>query len=142
MAATEHADCSFDGSAVTCTCEEGHQGDGQTCDRVNPCDTNNGGCDANAACAFVEQDEDDEDCDDDATVGSVSHDDDEDGDDDYAVVCTCNEGFNGDDLTCAPVDPCTDVVCGTNATCDSTDGQCKCDEGYAGDPSVSCVGIP
>jgi hypothetical protein len=41
---------------------------------------------------------------------------------------------------CVPADPCLDVTCGANATCDS--GICSCDEGYVEDDDGVCTRRP
>jgi hypothetical protein len=61
----------------TCLCRMGYilnTVDLKTCDDKNECLSNNGGCDANAACVN--------------TVGSRT--------------CTCNANFTGDGIVCAP----------------------------------------
>ncbi len=68
------------------------------------------------------------------------------------VTCVCNDGylpdpgnqpdpfggFLGDAFGGCIADPCLDVTCGTNATCDPMSGECMCDEGFVGDPDVMC----
>ena len=91
-------------TASMCFCAQGYAPDPSgACIPMDPCATNNGGCDANATC--------------DASTGSV--------------VCTCNSGYVGDGTTCA-VDPCAANPCGTQgATCTDTIGgyTCTCNAG-------------
>lgn len=87
----------------------------------NPCATNNGGCDTNAACE--------------GTSGKA--------------VCTCKPGWAGDGKTCADVDECAsnNGGCGANATCTNTQGSrtCACSTGFADggtpDSGAGCTDI-
>ncbi len=65
----ENASCNSDN---VCECDPGFEGDGTTCDDVDECATNNGGCDENATCFN--------------TPG--------------ASTCVCNANYEGDGLTC------------------------------------------
>ena len=47
----------------------------------------------------------------------------------------CSDGCSGTRM-CCDIDPCVDINCGTNAHCE--DGQCLCDEGYEGNPTIAC----
>lgn len=67
----ENATC----TGNTCACDTGYEGDGLTCTDVDECMTDNGGCDANAACFNT----------------------------DGGRNCGCNTGFVGDGLTCRRV---------------------------------------
>ena len=86
--------CSGPAGSVTCACNSGWSGNGQSCVDVDECLTANGGCDANASCAN--------------TPGSRT--------------CTCRPGFSGSGLTCTSTsDTCTNAITlvfdgGLNAT--------------------------
>lgn len=62
-------------TGTTCACDTGYEGDGLTCTDVDECLTNNGGCDANAACFNT----------------------------DGGRNCGCNTGYVGDGVTCRQV---------------------------------------
>lgn len=49
----------------------------------------------------------------------------------------CMEDDEGDDEGGGKTDPCKDVTCGDNASCDN--GNCVCDDGYTGDPDTGCT---
>ena len=58
-------------------------------------------------------------------------------------ACVCDEGYDGDGLSCADINECntnTDA-CDANASCSNTDGsyECSCDEGFEGD-GFTCNG--
>lgn len=75
---------------------------------VNPCLTNNGGCDLNAQCT---------------NVGG-------------AAQCTCFAGWTGNGFSCTDVNECAsgNGGCDVNATCTNTAGSrtCACRTGYTG----------
>ena len=54
-----------------------------------------------------------------------------------SFTCTCNNGFEGNGVTCTDVDECTHGTpnCDTNATCTNTTGSffCSCNYGFSGD---------
>ncbi|MBL8923028.1 MAG: hypothetical protein JNJ54_29535 [Myxococcaceae bacterium] len=75
---------------------------------VNPCLTNNGGCDVNAQCT---------------NLGGVAQ-------------CACFPGWTGNGFTCSDVDECAsgNGGCHANATCTNTPGSrtCACRTGFTG----------
>jgi hypothetical protein len=89
-------------------------GDGVTCQDVDECTTNNGGCDANARCTN--------------TPGSRT--------------CACNTGYAGTGLACSDVNECLtgNGGCSSNATCTNTPGSrtCACNAGFTGN-GVTCT---
>jgi hypothetical protein len=55
--------------------------------------------------------------------------------------CTCNDGFEGNGVTCIPTDtPCAGNPCDANATCTNVDDsfECACNEGFEGD-GLTCT---
>jgi hypothetical protein len=85
-------------------------------DLVDECATNNGGCDANAACEDTAE----------------------------SFTCTCTDGYTGDGYTCTNVNECdtNSGGCDANATCEDTPGSfiCTCDDGYTGNGNT-CANI-
>ena len=114
----------IDTEALICSSSPGACADGYAADAdlacmfVNPCDTDNGGCDDNAVCTATNPDD---------------------------LSCTCQTGYSGDGQSCTFINPCdTDNGgCDDNATCSATnptDQACTCNTGYAGD-GYSCTFI-
>jgi len=102
-----------DGAALTATtpCFPGYAFDGAACAAIDNCQTNHGGCDANAACTMT---------------GPATS------------TCACNAGYAGDGATCAAIDSCLTANggCDANATCTSTGpgtNSCACNPGFDGD---------
>ena len=129
------------GHSVLCECNDGFDGDGQTCNDVNEC------IDARvlANMAFASSSKDTDTCDANAictnTLGSYT--------------CSCADGFVGDGQTCNDVNECIDArvlasnsssqdpdTCGENAICTNTLGSytCSCSEGFTGDGNI-CIDV-
>jgi hypothetical protein len=123
-----NATCTTTGATTyECDCDPGYTGNGQVCcaegfvlnatgnlcNDVNECETENGGCAADAYCY----------------------------NNPGGFYCQCKGGFVGDGLTCAPytgpANPCADgtAQCDSNATCNQTTGgyNCKCNAGFVAD---------
>ncbi|KAE8615136.1 hypothetical protein XENTR_v10008418 [Xenopus tropicalis] len=98
-----------------CQCKKFYEGDGRTCNVVNLCKQNNGGCDSNAKCS----------------QSGVK------------VTCSCLKGYKGDGNVCAAIDPCADGFnggCDEHAICTMTGPdkrKCECKDQYIGD-GLSC----
>ena len=108
--------------AGTLTCPAGTAGDGVTCNDINECDSNNGGCDANATC----------------TNAAISGD---------APSCECNAGYDGNGQNCIDIDECVtdNGGCDAHATCinavvSGDAPSCECNAGYDGD-GQACTDI-
>ncbi len=148
--------CADTSPSYTCSCSSGYAlGTGSnaspTCQDVNECNSNNGGCAQNClnsqgsfACSctsFYQLAPNGTSCSDIneclsnnggcsayATCANNSG---------AAPTCTCQAGFSGNGITCADVNECTTVsnVCGgsTAATCSNTSGSytCSCNAGFS-----------
>ncbi|XP_056614920.1 stabilin-1-like [Triplophysa dalaica] len=107
-----NAKCLFKSGKFLCTCEQGFVGDGKHCVPINPCDTNNGGCQKDSTtCEY--------------TGPGKSK-------------CVCLPGTGPwDALTgCLPKSACTPSSCHSSATCEtSSDGtpRCICNAQQIGD---------
>jgi hypothetical protein len=104
-------------TAVT-TCYSGYVFDGDACAEIDNCQTDNGGCDANATCT---------------KTGPATN------------SCACHAGYTGNGTTCAAIDNCqTDNGgCDTNAACTMTGpgtNSCACHAGYGGS-GATCAAI-
>ena len=97
----EHSTC--DANQPECRCDSGYELLVGACVNRNECLTNNGGCDAHAAC------ED--------TPGGRN--------------CSCMAPYVGDGTTCKLDDSCQMLHCDAHASC--TASGCKCLSGYEGD---------
>ncbi|XP_064160250.1 stabilin-1 [Anguilla rostrata] len=98
------------GTAPTCSCIAGYQGNGTFCKEINPCDNDNGHCSKNANCTKTNPGE---------------------------RTCTCHEGFTGDGVVCLEIDGCSENNggCHMNAECIKTGPNmvaCNCKDGYSG----------
>jgi len=148
-ACDDNAICTDIPDGYTCTCEDGYEGDGWTCNDIDECADGTHTCDVNATCinthggftcdcndgfsgsGFTCTDIDEcargtDSCDANATCTNTTG----------SYACACNSGYTGDGFTCSDVDECalgTDL-CDTNATCTNTAGSytCTCNSGYTG----------
>ncbi|XP_048463436.1 stabilin-2-like isoform X1 [Rhincodon typus] len=95
----------------TCECKLYYEGDGRTCDVVDQCAQDNGGCSDFAKCS----------------QNGVK------------VQCRCEKEYSGDGYTCIPKDPCADGVnggCHEHAICTvmgANRRKCACKDNYIGD---------
>ena len=114
----KNADCVLENNAAKCVCKTGWAGDGKTCNDIDDCLKDNGGCDKNAACTDVKA---------------------------SLPTCACNKGYSGNGKTCSDIDECAKATaqCAPHAVCTNTPGtyECKCDEGFSGDGLAGCTDI-
>ncbi|KAM7006971.1 LOW QUALITY PROTEIN: stabilin-1 [Tautogolabrus adspersus] len=109
-----NAQCSAQGSKVSCACKPDYQGDGKICVPKNPCSENNGGCPINSTiCVFKGPNQ---------------------------SSCECMSGMSpiggSAEFGCQLVPACLEHTCDLSATCETgLDGQprCVCDEVQIGD---------
>ncbi|CAH1793372.1 unnamed protein product, partial [Owenia fusiformis] len=110
-----NATCTDTIASYECTCKQGFQGDGITCEDEDEC-TQDVSCHPQATCEN--------------TLGSYT--------------CKCQVGYEGDGVSCSDVDECKsgEDNCHPLATCENTNGSftCECPNGYEGD-GVSCTDI-
>ncbi len=110
------ATCDDSTGKIVCTCHDGYSGDGQECEDINECLTDNGGCDENAVCTN--------------TSGSRT--------------CECNAGYEGNGVTCSDVNECLtgNGGCNVNALCTNIPGgrECECKNGFTGD-GFTCTDV-
>jgi hypothetical protein len=153
----EDATCSQQVDLFVCNCNDGFEGDGNTCTDVDECDAGTDNCADNATCANTvgsftcecisgfggdgttcddlnECDTGTDNCSANATCTNVIG----------TFLCDCNLGFTGSGVTCVDVDECANGAdnCGANSICTNTDAsfECACAAGYAGD-GVTCADI-
>nr|XP_023655401.1 stabilin-1-like isoform X2 [Paramormyrops kingsleyae] len=109
----DNANCITDGPTFppTCSCMAGYQGNGTSCQEIDPCVESNGGCSAHASCVKTLPGE---------------------------RTCSCLDGYKGDGVVCLEIDGCLENNggCHTNADCLKTGPNqvaCNCMTGYSGD---------
>jgi len=106
------ANASCDGDR--CVCDDGFDGDGETCTDIDECAGKND-CSVDASCSNTPGDYD----------------------------CTCNDGYKGDGEDCKDIDECNEDLdnCSINADCTNQDGgfKCECKDGFNGD-GIVCNG--
>ncbi|XP_030061356.1 stabilin-1 isoform X1 [Microcaecilia unicolor] len=109
----QHAVCESSGPSVRCSCANGYEGNGFSCQPIDLCrKPERGGCSINAVCT---------------TTGPGT------------ATCQCNEGWTGDGQACVPIDNCASEDrggCHINADCifvQPGQNTCTCKLGYAGD---------
>lgn len=109
-----NAVCKTTQNGFTCTCEDGYQGDGKSCEDIDECTESLDNCHEYAEC-------------DNTPPGSFT--------------CTCEEGYEGNGIVCEPA-TCAGFACGDNAHCNDEGGlHCVCDPGFEGDPNAGCTNI-
>nr|XP_061814251.1 stabilin-1-like [Nerophis lumbriciformis] len=108
----ENANCITgpQGTAATCVCVAGYNGNGTSCKEVDLCSLSNGGCSPFATCAKV-------------SAG--------------VRTCNCNKGYTGDGVVCLESDGClvNNGGCHESADCIRTGPDtvaCRCKEGFQG----------
>jgi hypothetical protein len=109
--------CPADPTCAGCSTGFFLNGGNNTCNDINECATNNGGCAVQAQCTN--------------TLG--------------ARFCICNSGYSGDGLNCIDVNECATNGggCAVHAQCSNQVGApriCTCDSGYGGD-GITCTDI-
>ncbi|XP_030856347.1 stabilin-2 isoform X2 [Strongylocentrotus purpuratus] len=107
-----------------CQCSPQYHGDGYTCNTINKCFSENGGCSVHASCTH--------------NTSAIN------------VNCTCHDGYHGDGIVCLPVNICEENNggCHPNASCrfrGPNIRSCVCRPPYWGDglechpPLTSCL---
>ncbi|RXM29918.1 Stabilin-2 [Acipenser ruthenus] len=89
-----HATCDYSSGTVSCVCKQGYQGDGTTCEEIDPCSNpERGGCSVNAKCI---------------KTGPGTH------------ICQCLVGWRTDGDECQEINNCMEPNrggCHENANC-------------------------
>ncbi|NP_001182543.1 stabilin-1 precursor [Danio rerio] len=96
------------GTPPTCSCTAGYKGNGTSCEEINPCAEDNGGCSVNANCTKTAPGE---------------------------RTCTCTTNYIGDGVICVEMDAClvNNGGCDENAICMKTGPNrvaCACRPGF------------
>ncbi|MGH0115673.1 UNVERIFIED_CONTAM: hypothetical protein FKN15_037996 [Acipenser sinensis] len=124
-----HATCDYSSGTVSCVCKQGYQGDGMTCEEIDPCSNpERGGCSVNAKCI---------------KTGPGTH------------ICQCLIGWRADGDECQEINNCMEPDrggCHENANCiyigpgqatckylSPGTWNCVCQEGFVGDGKI-CYG--
>ncbi|XP_068611107.1 stabilin-2 [Brachionichthys hirsutus] len=100
-----------------CLCAAGFQGNGTSCQAVDACASDNGGCSLDAVCKRTRPGRRD---------------------------CVCNRGYSGDGLVCVEINPCVEGNggCHDNAACvhvGPNKTTCACRDGFHGDGQTCTV---
>ena len=110
---SSNAQCINTQGSYSCNCQDGYEGDGETCYDDNECIRNP--CDSNAVCRNT----------------------------DGSYTCSCKPGFQGDGKLCSDYNECLAGIydCHQKAACVNTWGsyRCTCFRGYYGNGQV-CEG--
>uniref|UniRef100_UPI0037E83392 stabilin-2 n=1 Tax=Semicossyphus pulcher TaxID=241346 RepID=UPI0037E83392 len=105
------ANCVIGLSGSLCICAAGFEGNGTSCQAVDPCAVANGGCSVSAVCKRTRPGLRD---------------------------CVCTSGYSGDGLVCVEINPCLEGNggCHANAECvhvGPNKTSCSCSDGFSGD---------
>lgn len=149
-ACDEHADCEETSMGFTCSCSDGWQGDGFSCEDADECASEEDVCGINARCQNLQGsfecqclegfEGDGQECHDVNECAIGAHTCPSDGECKNTVgsyVCECPLGMLSADGTCADQDECAEGLdsCDPNASCANELGSysCTCNDHYSGD---------
>ncbi|KAK6487901.1 stabilin-2-like [Huso huso] len=156
-----HATCDYSSGTVSCVCKQGYQGDGTTCEEIDPCSNpERGGCSVNAKCiktgpgthicqCLVGWRADGDEC---QEINNCMEPDRGGCHENANCIyigpgqsdCECKTGYRGNGIECEPVNPCVEENGGCHymATCKYLSPgtwNCVCQEGFVGDGKI-CYG--
>ncbi|XP_034530059.1 stabilin-2 [Notolabrus celidotus] len=102
--------CLIGATGPWCSCAAGFEGNGTSCQAIDPCAVSNGGCSPTAVCK--------------RTSPGLRE-------------CVCDTGYHGDGLVCVEINPCLEGNggCDANAECihvGPNRTSCACRDGYSG----------